>query len=108
MNTLAQLLSDEAPELCAGLVATCGTPSDPGFCWCKETARRLITRGVTIRDPASEAAIEAALRWLVGLGRNVGKAGGHPKQGEWEEAFDAAKLALAAASKAKTGSPTHV
>lgn len=40
------------------------------------------------------AVLEAALRWLVHLGCDVGRAGGRPEPGEFETAIDEAKALL--------------
>ncbi len=38
--------------------------------------------------------LEGALRWLVHLGHDVGKAGGRPEPGEWKHALDQGRKVL--------------
>jgi len=76
----------------------CGTKETPST-GVQDTLAVLIERAR--KAEAEIAAKDAALRWLLNLAHDVGKSGGRPEPGEWEEAWGDAECALSPSPSGK-------
>ena len=80
--------------------ADAGEDSAAGGCWATWGAPATPSDHVCGRWKPTDEALVKVLEWLVNLGYGVGKAGGAPEDGEFEDAIEAGKAALAKAKEA--------